>query len=186
MFTNIIPHPVFPDTIEKFIQQQRKRFIGMPITDNLKHEIQYMLDLAYKYYTFKLMLRCVDNNSISIEHARPYFVEITNEENYELDRNKEYEIKAVTWLGYHVVVTYKANSEMYKNHEFPGMLKMQVFRNVTEIHYLHESHFKESVAFESDIHQTGCTRFLEEIEMIAFEQEERMDNKEYAKEFTNN
>lgn len=46
----------------------------------------------------------------------------------------------------------------FPNSPFPGG---DVFHNVTEIHYCYPSPLKElgmQIAFESDIHGTGCTR----------------------------
>ena len=42
----------------------------------------------------------------------------------------------------------------------------QVLRNVTEIHYRYPSSYagEARVAFESDIHQTGCTYKISDIE----------------------
>ncbi len=40
---------------------------------------------------------------------------------------------------------------------------LDIFRNVTEIHYNFPSLLNPSIAFESDIHGTGCTRFIDDI-----------------------
>jgi hypothetical protein len=46
----------------------------------------------------------------------------------------------------------------------PAGLEWQEFRNVTEVHYGYKSYSKTRIAFESDIHQTGCTWDFNQIE----------------------
>jgi len=39
----------------------------------------------------------------------------------------------------------------------------EILRNVTEIHYLYPSADGKKIAFESDIHGTGVTHYIEDI-----------------------
>lgn len=47
----------------------------------------------------------------------------------------------------------------------------QEYRNVTEIHYGYQSPLPNRIAFESDIHQTGCTWSLSDLAEIEITQE---------------
>jgi len=53
-----------------------------------------------------------------------------------------------------------------------------IIRNVTEIHYGYDSPLPNRIAFESDIHHTGCTYDFDEIKEFETSLEE-----EKAKEF---
>lgn len=63
--------------------------------------------------------------------------------------------------------------------------EIQVYRNVTEVHYLydlnnkfHDSKWDFRIAFDSDIHGTGCVRKISRYDTIHIERETR-----YADEF---
>ncbi len=62
-------------------------------------------------------------------------------------------------FGFKVKIKYTENSAYARNET-----ESDIYRNVTEIHYCYPSsvNFK-SVAFESDIHGTGCTIPLDDI-----------------------
>ncbi len=73
--------------------------------------------------------------------------------NNKLNTSIEHEIFSDNEHGFFVDVIYIDN-------------KKQTFNNVTEVHYLYDSILDESVAFESDIHSTGCTRSINNIKQI--------------------
>ena len=82
----------------------------------------------------------------------------------EIDSTKEKEIFSGCKFGFNVIVAYKIDSWMSKAH---GSQIVDKFHNLTEIHNLFHRHFGEkSIAFESDIHQTGCYRNIEDIEIV--------------------
>jgi len=42
----------------------------------------------------------------------------------------------------------------------------ETFKKLTEVHYCFPSSIGKQIAFESDILQTGCTKFLNDIEEV--------------------
>jgi hypothetical protein len=83
----------------------------------------------------------------------------------ELDSTKEKEILSGSKFGFNVIVVYKMDSWM-SQHKKEQVV--DVFNNCTEVHHLFESIFpeKKRIAFESDIHRTGCTRNVDDIESV--------------------
>ncbi|HWY34087.1 MAG TPA: hypothetical protein VNX68_05530 [Nitrosopumilaceae archaeon] len=82
----------------------------------------------------------------------------------ELDATKEREILSGGKFGLNVTVTYKKDSWMSK-HE--GHQVVDFYNNCTEVHNLYSDAItKNRIAFESDIHSTGCNRDIEDIESV--------------------
>lgn len=82
----------------------------------------------------------------------------------ELDINKEREIISGSKFGFNVFVVYKMDSW---RSEYKKEKAVDIYNNCTEIHYLYESLRNEKrIAFESDIHGTGCTRNVDDIESV--------------------
>lgn len=84
--------------------------------------------------------------------------------NTELDSEKEWELNSDTEFGFNVTVTYKKNSDYIEN----SSSNTEVCYNCTEVHSRYRSAVSEGkrIAFESDIHSTGCTRAIKEIELV--------------------
>ena len=75
-----------------------------------------------------------------------------------LDNTIEHELNSYTEYGFNVIIKFKPN----KKYSGTWML-----RNVTEVHYLYDKYLDETrVAFESDIHDTGRTNEVNDIEQI--------------------
>ena len=83
----------------------------------------------------------------------------------ELDSTKEKEILSGSKFGFNVIVMYKIDSWM-SLHEKKQVVN--TYNNCTEIHNRFTSKTREEpqIAFESDIHSTGCTRKLRDIESV--------------------
>lgn len=82
----------------------------------------------------------------------------------ELDVTVEKEIFSGSKFGFNAIVTYKKDSWMSKAEKKE---LVETYHNLTEIHHLFSSHFEDKqIAFESDIHSTGCTRKISEIEIV--------------------
>jgi hypothetical protein len=87
----------------------------------------------------------------------------------EIDTTKEQELLSDNENGFKVTVKYKEDSWMSK-HE--GRQVVDVFNNCTEVHYMYDTvirKYEKRIAFESDIHQTGCTRSVDDIEIVIVE-----------------
>lgn len=83
-----------------------------------------------------------------------------------LDSTKEHELFPENGeLGFDISVEYKSDSWMAKAGH-----PIQKFNNCTEFHWRYTDMFNEvssdGVAFESDIHGTGCTRKIEYIKSV--------------------
>lgn len=89
-------------------------------------------------------------------------------QNQELDNTQEHEIFSENEFGFKVTVTYKKDSWMSKH---KGHQVVSVFNNCAEVHYLYETipEDEQRIAFESDIHGTGCTRNVDHIESVVIE-----------------
>jgi hypothetical protein len=83
----------------------------------------------------------------------------------ELDSTKEKEILSGSKFGFNVIVVYKIDSWMSK---YEKEQVVDIFNNCTEVHNLFESFIprEKRIAFESDIHHTGCTRNVDDIESV--------------------
>lgn len=83
----------------------------------------------------------------------------------ELDNTKEIEILSGSKFGFKVTVAYTMDSWMSKH---AGRQMIDVYDNCTEVHYLYPQWTgnERRIAFESDIHGTGCNRKVEEIESV--------------------
>ena len=72
----------------------------------------------------------------------------------ELDVNKEHELFPTNkTLGFDAIIFYKDGHG-------------EVRHNLTEIHHLFNTVFEPAIAFESDIHSTGGTAKVENIEVV--------------------
>jgi hypothetical protein len=73
----------------------------------------------------------------------------------ELDVNKEHELFPTNkTLGFDAIIVYKNGHG-------------EVRHNLTEVHHLFKGHsFEAGIAFESDIHSTGGTARVHEIEIV--------------------
>ena len=70
----------------------------------------------------------------------------------ELNINIEHELFTEHEFGFDAIIIYKDGEVQTRN-------------NLTEVHHLYKSTF-ESIAFESDIHSTGGTVRLEDIDIV--------------------
>lgn len=76
-------------------------------------------------------------------------------------------------LGMKVTIFYAKTSALYHGSGYiKGCIPGTILRNVTEIHYDYNHNLREqglktfqdvSIAFESDIHQTGMTYYIKDI-----------------------
>ncbi len=72
----------------------------------------------------------------------------------ELNVNKEHELFPTDkTLGFDAIIVYKDGHG-------------EVRHNLTEVHHLFKSPFEQSIAFESDIHSTGGTAKVQDIEIV--------------------
>lgn len=72
----------------------------------------------------------------------------------ELNVNKEHELFPTDEnLGFDAIIVYKDG-------------RGEVRHNLTEVHHLYKSPFEPSIAFESDIHSTGGTAKVQDIEIV--------------------
>ncbi len=82
----------------------------------------------------------------------------------ELDSNIEQEIFSGSKFGFNATVTYKIDSWMSIAEK---KQVIETYNNCTEIHNLYHSLDNDKkIAFESDIHSTGCNRKIEDIESV--------------------
>ena len=82
----------------------------------------------------------------------------------ELDSTKEKEIFSGSKFGFNVIVVYKIDSWMSQHRKEQVV---DIYNNCTEVHYLYETYgLNKRIAFESDIHRTGCTRNVDDIESV--------------------
>lgn len=93
----------------------------------------------------------------------------------ELDVTKEHELFSRFKHGFKVRVVYKLDSPL-SQHE--GIQAVRIMNNCTEVHYLYPNfHDEEKIAFESDIHLTGCNQNVGEIERVVIEKAIRKEKK---------
>lgn len=78
----------------------------------------------------------------------------------EIDSTKEIELVTKYPFGFKVTVLYT------KAGNFKG--KTEVLNNITEVHHMYDERNKQ-IAFESDIHQTGGTHNISDIDSIHIE-----------------
>lgn len=72
----------------------------------------------------------------------------------ELDVNKEHELFPTNkTLGFDAIIVYKNGHG-------------EVRHNLTEVHHLFNTVFEPGIAFESDIHSTGGTAKVQDIEIV--------------------
>lgn len=71
----------------------------------------------------------------------------------ELNVNNEIELFAENELGFDAVIIYNDGSVETRN-------------NLTEVHHLYKTPFEPGIAFESDIHGTGGTVKIENIDSV--------------------
>jgi|LakMenEpi03Aug12_release.lakeMendotaPanAssembly.Ray.scaffolds.fasta_scaffold4151243_1 hypothetical protein len=71
----------------------------------------------------------------------------------ELNVNNEIELFTENKLGFDAVIIYNNGS-------------VETRHNLTEVHHLYKTPFEPSIAFESDIHSTGGTVKVEDIDSV--------------------
>jgi hypothetical protein len=72
----------------------------------------------------------------------------------ELDVKKEHELFPTNkTLGFDAIIVYKDG-------------RGEIRHNLTEVHHLYSSPFEPSIAFESDIHGTGGTAKVQDIDTV--------------------
>ena len=84
----------------------------------------------------------------------------------EIDSTLEHELCSENEFGFDVTITYTPKSWMSVDNG--SQLTCKIF-NCTEVHNRYTSFHGERIAFESDIHCTGGTRDIEEIESVVIE-----------------
>lgn len=85
----------------------------------------------------------------------------------ELDSTKEHEL-VDTGIGFYVTIKYKSmlNSGYYD----------ESINNCTEVHNLYKTFGdRKCIAFESNIHQTGFTREIENVESVIIELADKIE-----------
>ena len=88
----------------------------------------------------------------------------------ELDTTKEHELVTESEFGFKVHIKYTRES-WYPIREY-------YCHNITEVHHLFSEDYMggPSIAFESDIHQTGFTRRISDIESVDIELADKLYN----------
>lgn len=91
----------------------------------------------------------------------------------ELDNTKEHELLSNNDFGFNVQIKYN-NKGTYKD-------EFNIF-NCTEVHYLWSLDYMggPSIAFESDIHQTGFLRRTDHIESVVIELSDKLFDRYYT------
>lgn len=69
-----------------------------------------------------------------------------------LDIGKEHEFRSDNEFGFDITITYNGGEIEFRN-------------NITEVHHLYKS-YSPAIAFESDIHSTGGTVRLNDIDVV--------------------
>lgn len=94
----------------------------------------------------------------------------------ELDTTKEHELFSRSKHGFKVRVVYKLDSPQSQRE---GIQAIKIMNNCTEVHYLYKSDYEneEKIAFESNIHLTGCTQNVGDIERVVIENAIRKEKK---------
>ena len=82
--------------------------------------------------------------------------------NKELDSSLEHELFSENEFGFKVTVTYKDS-------------RIDIMNNCTEVHNKYESLRDDCIAFESDIHFTGCDRTNCDIESVIIENANKIE-----------
>ena len=140
-------------TAEDYLLSMKGRYEFHQMTNETFNRLQNDLDLFHHIYGKKLKY-ILNKDTIMITDARPKIIFLGEE----LPNDKEHELVNGSEKGFDVKIVYTKNSVWLQ--------KEETVHNVTEVHYLFSSPIKEQVAFESDIHFTGFTRPVEDIELI--------------------
>ena len=93
-----------------------------------------------------------------------------------LDSSKEHELFSEKSFGFDISVEYTSDSWMAKaGHSTSN------FNNCTEFHWRYTDIFNvdpsDGVAFESDIHCTGCTRKIKDIKSVTIVEADKLHNR---------
>lgn len=139
--------------IDDFVEGLNAKYRIKPITEMLKNEME--ADLGAFEHRFGIRLTVIiDHDTFNIRTAYPLLFLLGDY----LPGNREHELICNEQYGYTVVIRYRDES--------PYSERESTFHNVTEVHYKFASPIGEQVAFESNIHGTGFTRFLKDIDYI--------------------
>lgn len=91
----------------------------------------------------------------------------------ELDASQEHELIADNEFGFDVDIVYEHDIMVNTNSGERDMYKevgyFQHFNNCTEVHHRYERSLPfdvDKIAFESDIHCTGCTRDIKHLKFV--------------------
>lgn len=93
----------------------------------------------------------------------------------EIDTTKEYEVFSNNEYGFKVTVTYKKDSWMSEHQKKQAI---DVFNNCAEVHHMYDKIIRKDdikIAFESDIHKTGCNRSVNDIESVKIELADKIE-----------
>ncbi len=91
-----------------------------------------------------------------------------------LDSNIEQILTHSNKFGLKVSVVYNSDSWISK---IEGEQVVEIFNNCTEIHHLYKTFDKneKNIAFESDIHRTGYTRSVNDIESVEITNADKLE-----------
>ncbi len=96
----------------------------------------------------------------------------------ELDSSKEHDLNSETKYGFNVKLTYTKDCS-FSIHK--GKQIVETYHNLTQVHNRFKRFFgdenKHSIAFESDIHETGCHRELKILESVVIKEANRLYTK---------
>lgn len=98
----------------------------------------------------------------------------------DLDNTIEHELKSDSVHGFNVHINFKHGTPYHKDN--PEGVK---YYNVTEVHWMFESMLghRKMVAIESDIHHTGCTKEIAEIESLTITDARKLEKDLYGNRY---
>jgi hypothetical protein len=88
----------------------------------------------------------------------------------ELDPSKEHKLYSKNLFGFKVTVKYKRITSYTNKHKMEHVVN--IFNNCTEVHHMYKtlSDKRDKIAFESDIHNTGCSQLINDIKSVIIEE----------------